>query len=763
MFAGGFWTNKVCQTLAPTLRCARQVRMDTEDDTAVANQKNVAKQLLESIFKSKDSDEDKELEDAIRKALDSHMVPPIFHALVMKKDDISVFRAGGSSNREPLANKVKAGSTQEEGESGGDDHVLTGKIENLKKAVDASGKALRSMTEKFETSSAWVFDHEYAESAAELVNAQAEMLGYGVEATKVNQVFGLDPEYDAERLVVDAEENIEPAKRQHNPVLLTRPQSRGVVASCFGFRSVSLLMGTPGIGKSWTLLYALQQGLLFDEAIVLLFASKIEEVILFYRRNDIIYAWAKLHDQNKSAGSILFKSPQVLALYDPPNSGARIRQGACKMIVAMSANKKHDVKDTMKNSRGSGARFLAPPSEDELKVMLPPMMMMRAVEGSKKPTLEESMERARDIGCLPRYILDSRDFGTRKRQFDTALKKLQETTYELKHYLEGIIIMDPDPLTSWPGTIFALSGRYLPRHHHGQEDADDIDVATEQNDQSGPHNHTLLTAVDYEGRHIDYQELGVTFLTEKVLANLGSAHRETILSYWGVVDSSDFSKMGGIVESLLHSDLLTPGRIQLNRTKLVGPAADANVHDVLELSGQREEVSETNLSGWESVAHVLKDDFKVLRCPKNHALIDYAGPGKRVFQVTVGPDHTKNEQGALDLLKAAGFLGENLEESHKIGPITKKLDFYWVVPPMRYSHWAAKAPTKFQKNEQNATRMILKDCWEKYVDQYVLEIPYDSPQAIPTSNDPATVDSKDGSSGLGEMDGKLKSTDGTET
>ena len=59
--------------------------------------------------------------------------------------------------------------------------------------------------------------------------------------------------------------------------LITRRLSRGVVADCFDKSrsgSTYAITGNPGIGKSWTLVYALQQALLYENACVLLCYQK---------------------------------------------------------------------------------------------------------------------------------------------------------------------------------------------------------------------------------------------------------------------------------------------------------------------------------------------------------------------------------------------------------------------------------------------------------------------------------------------------------
>jgi hypothetical protein len=61
--------------------------------------------------------------------------------------------------------------------------------------------------------------------------------------------------------------------------LISRRFSRGVVGDCFHrseFASDYAMVGSPGIGKSWTLIYALQQALL-DENVCVFFVWTMED------------------------------------------------------------------------------------------------------------------------------------------------------------------------------------------------------------------------------------------------------------------------------------------------------------------------------------------------------------------------------------------------------------------------------------------------------------------------------------------------------
>ena len=96
----------------------------------------------------------------------------------------------------------------------------------------------------------WEFDEDNTEIATDLVNAPADIIGEDLEVTTL-----LRP------LAVDKFSGLN---------LITRRLSRGVVADCFTKSkagSTYAIVGNPGIGKSWTLVYALQQALLYDNVV----------------------------------------------------------------------------------------------------------------------------------------------------------------------------------------------------------------------------------------------------------------------------------------------------------------------------------------------------------------------------------------------------------------------------------------------------------------------------------------------------------------
>jgi hypothetical protein len=157
--------------------------------------------------------------------------------------------------------------------------------------------------------------------------------------------------------------------------LITRSMSRGVVADCFHLLqpdTTYAIVGNPGIGKSWTLLYALQQALLYENSLVLLFL-KSKEAIVCIRRNHKIYVWRAEFSEYRSS---LFKNSNVLALMAPPEEGTPILTGLRRCLYSASNNIRHFTsqiqKDTPLFKRTlSPPSDKRPPSDKQLVVLIP--------------------------------------------------------------------------------------------------------------------------------------------------------------------------------------------------------------------------------------------------------------------------------------------------------------------------------------------------------------------------------------------------------
>jgi hypothetical protein len=428
-------------------------------------------------------------------------VPPIYHALVKGKPCVA-FQS--NINIMPQSDQVIAGNIPEEIQ-----HHIIGKPaecllysnvmwdigcegEYLDSAVNAEGVPYPILTDG--SAGTWYYDHESAIVAANLVNKSAEMKGYGVEATKLTDSFNIETLCDGDP----------------PPYLITRPKSRGVVMSCFDMKYTSSIVGSPGIGKSYNLLYALQQALLFDGANVVLYVCKTSSSFLLMRRGKTLYTWCRKHSLRDAAYGSLFCRSDVLVLYDPPEAeggryGANYSLGRRQLIVAMTADRTHRFKAAQKQT-GDSFRFLSPPSLNEMRVMLP------AINPLETPDV--FWKRLKKIGPLPRYLVNRAKYLRQKSAFDCAISAIRDI-YELNELLktDGWVVQQ----YTFPETLLAVAGARL----------DKVDG------QVIPENYE-----DYEGEHINYKEQIVMALNCRVIDAVGAPGLDVVLSNaWNLYDT----------------------------------------------------------------------------------------------------------------------------------------------------------------------------------------------------------------------------------
>lgn len=266
--------------------------------------------------------------------------------------------------------------------------------------------------------------------------------------------------------------------------------------------SVSSITGSPGR----TLLYALQQALLYDGATVLFFFQTSGDAVLYLRRNNRIYVLAS--KSRGEADSALFKRSDVFVLLDPDEAkkkGAYFHLGKMKLLYAASNNKLH--------FKGSGEKeyekmqaFLGPPMDTELFVILKKL----------DPTLKQNVFRKRKekVGNLIRYILDDGKYDIRNAATIQAIQDCAGDTKKLQQTLDDNGISGERHI---PETLFHV----LPRR-------------PELND---------AISMGYDGQNATYRERVVLAPNSYVQEAILNAGRQLILSYWGKVSCDEFSTM----------------------------------------------------------------------------------------------------------------------------------------------------------------------------------------------------------------------------
>jgi hypothetical protein len=549
----------------------------------------------------------------------------------------------------------------------------------------------------------WVFNKNVTEIVTDLINTPAKMVGHDVEVTKLQSAFPLD--------------------NKNGRNLITRSLSRGVVADCFEHSepgSTYAIVGSPGIGKSWSLIYALQQALLYENACVLFCFQKKGLAWVCIRKKHFIYAWRmKSPMLEDKCGSGLFDNGNVLVLLDPKESkdkgGASYIDGDCQLIFSASNNEAH-FKNVYKDTPGY-ERILNPYSALELKIALKYMSPF-GVEFSDDEVLP-MLQLADILGNMPRYVISedrSKDMSKKVKEYIQEIEKMDSVT--LLKFLSfqgttGVEVQD-----TIKGAIFSL-------YAAGSIDKDNT-----------------LVDVGYDGEAaVNYGERHVMFASLDIRRQIAIAQRGTLLSYDGKTADGLGSNFGHIVEDLFWMDMKNNIKMKVYKLNWEG---DENEKDIItfyfgDADGLADRVGMDKLSEILFCKHGVNHKC---RMALNCSLIDFAGPGHQVFQVTVSTKHTVNRQGVQDFLIVSGILekGENgtLSYSGKSREVLSslgknpnllqecKLKFYWVIPEGVSGNWKKKKPLKstvpekeckVQKKEKIPD--LLNEAWKIFVDQYV--------------------------------------------
>jgi hypothetical protein len=229
--------------------------------------------------------------------------------------------------------------------------------------------------------------------------------------------------------------------------------------------------------------------------------------------------------------------------------------------------------------------------------------------------------------------------------------------------------------------------------------------------------------VGYDGQLIpDYGKWMVSIISNHVLTRIASLSREYVLSFWGITSAGKRSEMGHIVENLFWQDLQKP---YLMKTFLMTTKEETEEVIMVKKCKFENDISLDHASLGKKVFNATTS--VVAQMQKNMALIDFAGPGRKVYQVTVSPNHTLSIDGLKHLFVASGHLKEGKDHTLQVSKNAKrigKISYYWVVPESRATHWKKKAPRSIRKDP------VVSQCLHNFVDQYVLVM----------DTDPKTVD-----------------------
>jgi hypothetical protein len=147
--------------------------------------------------------------------------------------------------------------------------------------------------------------------------------------------------------------------------------------------------------------------------------------------------------------------------------------------------------------------------------------------------------------------------------------------------------------------------------------------------------------------------------------------------------------------------------------------------------------------GLDNLSYIFNSSNIMARLTPQNGLIDFAGPGRKVYQVTLGLKHKMNLATFRRVLIEVGYLAET-DNSLVLAQNApqEKLEFYWVAPVDKWlqydsstrdleSLWKLKTPyVPDEKGKKGLgqvelamhlhNKAIVRECIEKYVDQYVI-------------------------------------------
>jgi hypothetical protein len=242
--------------------------------------------------------------------------------------------------------------------------------------------------------------------------------------------------------------------------ILTRKDSRGLIDAVIHnadkhvdkSSTMSFIIGSPGIGKTRALAFALRQMLQNANVNVQYFSQKENTAILFLRRKETTYAYKSKSGLfgPKAASGHLFTDAlaynlRTYILLDPDEDGASFSHPMrAQLIVACSANIKHY--HNIDKEKFVFKYYLGLPSTKEIETM--------ALKLKPKLNNKVLLKRISDVGPVPRYLFDDdAAFVIRKNDIDRKVDKIEiNERVVVKALTDGTALSD-DP--SLCGALFA--------------------------------------------------------------------------------------------------------------------------------------------------------------------------------------------------------------------------------------------------------------------------------------------------------------------
>jgi hypothetical protein len=561
----------------------------------------------------------------------------------------------------------------------------------------------------------WTFDADFTSHVAALVNEPAKMVGEDVEVTHLQSTFYVD--------------------NLHGTNLITRRLSRGVVGDCFErseAHSIYAIVGSPGIGKSWTLIYALQQALLYVNVCVLFYFSKYHEAIACIRKGNEVFVW--IADGIEDCHSRFFDNSNVIVLLDPveeTKGGTRFTYRRQRLIFAASNNDQH-LGNIYKHT-GGFKRILSTYTEKELKVALRYMIQNKDVENNQE-VMRDALQRANIVGNVPCYLVSVAKYDDRKNKTDFALMKVQQMEFQKLLGWNGIVD-DRYDQKAYESIFLLFADSKYDIDETSLDDDDDDDDEDRHVDDDDKNSH-----IGYDGESgINYGKSHIAIMSNYVFEKVVGKNRDRILSYWCQVRINEPSILRSTLVDMFWQDL--QNKKQHFRTFEMKPGNDENVCNDLDVTYHSVVLDNVDVKDLRTKCFSSNDTL--CRMKAGTTLIDFAGPSKNVYHMAVGTTYPNLCLDVKELFLASGHL-EAVEsvptrdditndspDCKKVATQVDKFNFYWVIPYGLETTWKSRAARTMNIiNDDDSTTRLVKECFNTCVKQFFLVM-----DQVPLEND----------------------------
>jgi hypothetical protein len=302
----------------------------------------------------------------------------------------------------------------------------------------------------------------------------------------------------------------------------------------------------------------------------------------------------------------------------------------------------------------------------------------------------------KQVGNLPRYLVSPKKFQLRILARDSFIDFISSNQSDIADVLTWKGMTSTG--TSIPGTVFSVS------------------VEETLLPQDSPMD------VGYDGENVNkYEKILISLMVPHLKDSFLTKWRASILNYFGNARAADCIYMGFDAEDLFWQDLCEDREMMCQKMGSKDAKETIAFGCSSKYQPENKKIEDLKATVFDSAEPVA------CRMAVSCATIDFAGPGRQVYQVTVSKVHDMKACGMKDILLACGLLQQG--ENGKLSITKRKVDrlkFYWVVPIEIEDSWISKNPEKIKitGNEKltPANFKTVKECCLTFVDHYVLSM-----------------------------------------